>query len=62
MLDKSIQPHISDPNLRDYTGACKNFTWQDTDHYFTWHETGRLNIAHEAIDRHACHPDTADRN
>ena len=62
MLDNSIQPHIADPNLRDYTGACKNFTWQDADHYFSWHETGRLNIAHEAIDRHACNPDTADRN
>lgn len=62
MLDNSIKPHILDPNLRDYAAACKSFTWQDTDQYFSWHDTGRINIAHEAIDRHASQPDKADRN
>lgn len=61
MLDTSIQVRIPDPNLGDYAAACKNFAWHDADHFFTWHTTGRINIAHEAIDRHADNPATADR-
>ena len=61
MLDTSIHVRIPDPNLGDFNEACKNFTWHDADHYFSWHTTGRINIAHEAIDRHADNPAFADR-
>ena len=61
MLDTSIHVRIPDPNLGDYAVACKNFTWHDVDHCFSWHTTGRINIAHEAIDRHADNPAFADR-
>jgi len=56
MFDNAIQPVIADPNLRDYASAVKQFSWQDTDPLFSWHATGKLNIAHEAIDRHAADP------
>ena len=61
MLDTSIHVSIPDPNLGDYAAACKIFTWADADLYFSWHTTGRINIAHEAIDRHADNPDFSDR-
>lgn len=29
------------------------FDWKETEKHFTWYETGRVNMAYEAIDRHA---------
>lgn len=40
-------------NLRDYDEAYANFDWAEVEKDFTWSETGRVNIAYEAIDRHA---------
>ncbi len=40
-------------NLKDYETARKDFDWKQVEKHFTWHETGRVNIAYEAIDRHA---------
>lgn len=40
-------------NLGDYERARENFSWEEVEKYFTWHETGKVNIAYEAIDRHA---------
>ncbi|WOV89160.1 acetate--CoA ligase [Sporosarcina oncorhynchi] len=42
-----------DYQLQDYEKAVQNFKWSDTEKEFSWHETGLMNIAHEAIDRHA---------
>lgn len=39
-------------NLPDYDQACKNFCWEEVEKNFTWWETGKVNIAHECIDRH----------
>lgn len=39
--------------LQNYDEAASNFDWADVEKEFSWSETGRLNIAHEAIDRHA---------
>ncbi len=40
-------------NLSDYDEQYQNFSWQDAEKYFSWSETGKVNIAYEAIDRHA---------
>jgi acetyl-CoA synthetase len=40
------------PNLRDYNEAKDNFKWQDIAQELNWFEDGRINIAHEALDRH----------
>lgn len=39
----------------DYYKACANngSVWDEAKREFDWHGTGRVNIAHEAIDRHA---------
>ncbi|MGJ7920404.1 acetate--CoA ligase [Neobacillus sp. LXY-4] len=40
-------------NLQSYEEMYKQFDWKDTEKEFTWFETGKVNMAHEAIDRHA---------
>ena len=40
-------------NLANYEETYKNFDWKETEKEFTWHETGLVNMAYEAIDRHA---------
>src|SRR5512139_162738 len=42
--------------MEDYHKACKSFRWKDVEREFSWSQTGRINIAHEAIDRHAEDP------
>ena len=39
-------------HLQDYEAAYKSFRWEDVDKEFDWSHTGKVNMAHEAIDRH----------
>lgn len=38
--------------LRDYEAAYRDFRWEDAHQEFDWSRTGKVNMAHEAIDRH----------
>ncbi|AGK55226.1 acetate--CoA ligase [Bacillus sp. 1NLA3E] len=40
-------------NLENYDEMYKQFDWKDTEKEFSWSETGLVNMAYEAIDRHA---------
>ncbi|TPG73076.1 acetate--CoA ligase [Brevibacillus laterosporus] len=40
-------------NLKDYDQTYETFQWADVEKQFSWYETGKVNIAYEAIDRHA---------
>lgn len=40
-------------NLKNYAEAQTEFTWEDIENTFSWHQTGKVNLAYEAIDRHA---------
>jgi acetyl-CoA synthetase len=40
-------------NLKNYDETRSNFSWQEVEKAFSWSETGKVNMAHEAIDRHA---------
>ena len=45
------------PNLRDYDAACRGFSWDGARRELDGLPAGRgLNIAHEAVDRHAAGP------
>jgi len=44
------------PNLVDYDDACARFTWDDARRQLNGLPAGGLNIAHEAVDRHAAGP------
>ncbi|SFQ07640.1 acetate--CoA ligase [Salibacterium halotolerans] len=40
-------------NLKDYDKTVQTFDWSEVEKEFSWYETGRVNLAHEAIDRFA---------
>jgi len=42
----------ADPNLKNYEEAYKTFSWMSVEKSFDWYTTGKVNMAHEAIDRH----------
>ncbi|MFC4182539.1 acetate--CoA ligase [Saccharococcus thermophilus] len=42
-----------DYNLKSYEDTYKHFDWEEVEKEFSWFETGRVNMAYEAIDRHA---------
>ncbi|UTH13195.1 acetate--CoA ligase [Macrococcus equipercicus] len=41
-----------DYNLQDYDERYKNFDWKEVEKAFSWHETGKVNMGYECIDRH----------
>jgi acetyl-CoA synthetase len=42
------------PNLKDYAKTCSGFSWEQVERELDWLPDGKgLNIAHEAVDRHA---------
>ncbi len=44
--------------MGDYAQACRTFSWKEVEKQFSWHKTGKVNIAYEAIDRFAEDPAT----
>ena len=51
---KPYRPWPVQPNLTDYETECKAFSWDAARAQLTGLPGGRgLNIAHEAVDRHA---------
>lgn len=53
MIKARIPPENPDANLKSYDEVYQSFSWGDLEKEFTWHETGQVNIVHEAIDRWA---------
>lgn len=47
-----IPATATNPNLKNYEEAAASFTWEQAQKQFSWHETGKVNMAYEAIDRH----------
>lgn len=39
-------------NLTNYEDAYAQFDWTEVEKQFTWYESGKVNMAYEAIDRH----------
>ncbi|MBM7649639.1 acetyl-CoA synthetase [Bacillus ectoiniformans] len=42
-----------DFNLKSYEETAASFDWKEAEKAFSWSQTGKVNIAYEAIDRHA---------
>lgn len=40
-------------NLHNYDEIASQFDWKEAEKEFSWYKTGKVNMAHEAIDRHA---------
>ncbi|MET3575368.1 acetyl-CoA synthetase [Bhargavaea ullalensis] len=53
-MEKNIIPvRDGDFNLADYEKTAADFKWEDAEKEFDWYRTGKVNLAHEAVDRHA---------
>ncbi|WP_123039926.1 acetate--CoA ligase [Cohnella candidum] len=50
--NEKLAPEAAVSNLGPYEEAVANFRWEDVEAQFTWSQTGKVNMAHEAIDRH----------
>lgn len=53
MVLKTIPALQSDYQMEDYDKLAADFDWKEAEKAFSWYETGKVNIAHEAVDRHA---------
>ncbi|MDN9009786.1 acetate--CoA ligase [Brevibacillus laterosporus] len=53
MKVESIPATQENSNLKDYDRTYETFQWADAEKQFSWYETGKVNMAYEAIDRHA---------
>ena len=52
-LEWERKPKTIDANLKNYDEAYRTFSWKDVERQFDWSKTGKVNVVHEAIDRHA---------
>ena len=50
---KTLPVVKGDYQLNDYYQTTAEFNWADAEKEFSWYESGKINIAYEAIDRHA---------
>jgi acetyl-CoA synthetase len=56
VIRKVIEPGRPAPNLTDYDTECAGFSWERARDWLDGLPGGGLNIAHEAVDRHADGP------
>lgn len=47
------KPKNPDANMKDYAKVYRTFKWKDVEKEFDWFKTKKVNIVHEAVDRHA---------
>nr|WP_040681287.1 acetate--CoA ligase [Paenisporosarcina sp. TG20] len=52
MMTLKLQPLNKTYNLSNYQEVVDNFSWQDVEKQFSWFNSGKVNMAHECIDRH----------
>ncbi|WP_163539660.1 acetate--CoA ligase [Gracilibacillus sp. YIM 98692] len=48
-------------NVGNYEALRKGFDWEEIKKEFSWYKTGKVNMAYEAIDRHAENPQKKDQ-
>jgi acetyl-CoA synthetase len=53
VLTPPDDPHTH--HLQNYDALYSKFRWEDANKEFDWSTTGKVNMAHEAIDRHLTH-------
>lgn len=53
MKMQTIPAVMGEFHLNDYDKLVETFDWTQVEEQFSWYKTGKMNIAFEAIDRHA---------
>lgn len=49
---EKLAVEVESSNLGSYEEAVDRFRWEDVETQFSWAQTGKVNLAYEAIDRH----------
>jgi len=49
---EKLAVEVETSNLGSYEEAVEHFRWEDVEAQFSWAQTGKVNLAYEAIDRH----------
>src|SRR5690554_1809628 len=52
-VQEIIKSELKKSNLTSYDDAREKFDWKVIESQFSWSQTGLMNMAYEAIDRHA---------
>ncbi|GGG03753.1 acetate--CoA ligase [Paenibacillus abyssi] len=55
-IKESLPPGGGKHNLNDYESVYETFRFEEVFADFSWHTTGKVNMAHELIDRHVMGP------
>jgi acetyl-CoA synthetase len=61
MIKARVKAENPDANLKAYDKVHKAFSWKEAETAFSWHETGKLNVVHEAVDRWVEIPEKRDQ-
>ncbi|GAA0467486.1 acetate--CoA ligase [Alkalibacillus silvisoli] len=61
MSESVLKAKSNQHNLVNYEETYQNFNWEEAKKAFSWNDTGKVNIAYEAVDRHAENPDKKDQ-
>lgn len=52
MQDEVLQVVATNSNMKNYEEEYAKFNWEEIEKHFSWYETGKVNMAYEALDRH----------
>ena len=61
MIKARIDAENPEANIASYAESYKSFSWTDIEKEFTWDQSGKINIVHEAVDRWAERPEKQDQ-
>lgn len=52
-IHSEVIPHREQSsNMPNYSQAAAGFRWEDIERQFSWYDSGQINMAYEAVDRH----------
>jgi len=60
-MKAKIEAQNPEANLKNYDQVYKTFSWAEEEKFFSWSQTGKVNIVYEAIDRWAEDPEKQHR-
>ena len=53
VIHKDLKSFRTKPNLVDYEKVFRDFSWEEADQEIAYFSDGKINIAHNIIDRHS---------
>ena len=61
-MSEKIEMQKPDANITNYQTIGETFSWEELEKEFSWGDTGKVNIVHEAVDRWADDPEKGSWN